>query len=324
MKTPEELLSRRRKNVEIVHELAFFSTLSLTVMFFWFLGGKSLLWNIILSCFGAILEFTKKSQLELAAVTKESVERRGRKFVALILAFFTLLSGLGAALNRTLVVSSEEKVAADTTSIDREIESLWKTVAIQQEQQQTATKSAWRDDAAEKEEDARKEIKTLEAQKKAILNQGVGTERVSDMFSLLAQFFRFSSAESFMVFLLMLSQAAMELSFWVTIPQYWKITPEKAGKSSETPVLTPKQTQPAKQEVIQEVKTPLIATRRASNTHPIEKSTPTTTEAKNHSQKPALCNSGLSENDLLTRPTPKRDKTDYPSLFGDTEFPDGL
>lgn len=94
-KTLEEAISRRRKTVEIVHELAFYATLSLTVMFFWALGGKYLLWNIILASFGAILDFTKKSQLELAAVTKDKKDRRGRKFVALMLSFFTLLAGLG-------------------------------------------------------------------------------------------------------------------------------------------------------------------------------------------------------------------------------------
>ena len=320
MKTQEELLSRRRKTVEIVHELAFVSTLSLTIMFFWALGGKSLLWNVILSCFGAILEFTKKSQLELAAVTKERWERRGRKFVALVLAFFTLLSGLGAALNRTLVVSSEEKIVTDTSAIDRDIESLWDTVALQQEQQRTATKTAWRDDAASKEAKAREEIKALEAKKNAILNQGVGVERVTDMFALLAQFFRFSSAGSFMVFLLMLSQAAMELSFWVTIPQYWKIGPDKAGKTEEKPVSPQKSVQVAKTLPEEAVKTPLVSLRRASNTLPIEKSTPIMSEAKNSSQKPAIAERRLSERDLLAKP---RHSDTYPGLFGDMEFPSG-
>lgn len=345
-KTPEEMLIRRRKTVEIVHECAFCATLALTVLFFWSLGGKSYLWNIILAAFGAILDFNKKSQLELAAVTTGRGERRVRKLVALILAAFTLLSGLGAALNRTLIVTQEEAVAVNTVSIDKEIGEWEKDLAIQQEQQNTATRKEWRDDAYAKAEKAKNELKKLRDKRDSLLQNSVKTEKVSDMFDLLARTLRFKDAGTFMVVLLMLAQAAMELSLWVTTPQYWK---EMGGKPSKTESNTeaPETKPEAAKKVVEEPKKvfpevqkaentklapeittelPPVATRRVSNTHPIEKPSTFVPDAINPAQKPAIVLRELNESVLKVKTsseakkTTKQNEGKFLDLFGGEFF----
>jgi hypothetical protein len=319
IKTPEELLARRRMTVEIVHECAFYATLALTVLFFWALGGKNLLWNIILAAFGAILDINKKSQLELAAVTLERRERTWRKFVALLLSAFTLLAGLGAALNRTLVVTSAEAAAVDTSDIDREIESQWKTVAIQQEQQNTATRAAWRDDAAAKEEAARKEIKRLQTLKAEKLAGSGSVERVSDMFDLLAKFFHFQNAGAFMVLLLMLAQVAMELSLWVTTPQYWKemAGTEKPVEKAEKPQKTPETAKLAPE--AKPKPAPIVQSRPAKEPVP-QKPSVILPKAETPSQKPAIALRELNESVLQVKTPAQAKKTTgggrFLDLFG--------
>lgn len=305
----DELLQKRRKQTAVIHEITFYATMVLTVLFFWALGGKSRLWNIILAAFGIALDLNKKNQLELAAVTVEKRERRVRKCVALILSIFTLLSGLGAALNRTLIVTQEEAIAVDTTSIDAEIAGWEKDLAIQQEQQLTATRREWRDDAYTKAENAKTQLKALREQKDTLLKGHAKTEKVTDMFALLARFFGFGDdAGLFMVVLLMLAQGAMELSVWVTTTQYWKDekngvkATEKAPETAPKPAIPPKMAKPAP---AVEVKTPPIAQSQPAKAPVPQKPTPITSMADKVAQKPVYDASGLTEEHLKARPTRK-------------------
>jgi hypothetical protein len=315
----DELLQRRRMQTKIIHEITFYSTMVLTVLFFWALGGKSRLWCIILASFGIALDLNKKNQLELAAVTVEKVERRARKAVALTLSVFTLLSGLGAALNRTLIVTNEEAIAVDTTSIDAEITSWEKDLAIQQDQQLTATRREWRDDAYAKAENAKKQLKTLRDQRDTLLKGHAKTEKVSDMFSLLASFFGFKDSGRFMVFLLMLAQIAMELSVWVTTTQYWKDakTGEKAPETAPKTPIEPKIAKPAP--VVQAKNPPIAQSRPVKATIP-QKTTPIPSMADKVPQKPAIELSRLTERDLMADVRRKSVKTPVKSqeldLFG--------
>jgi hypothetical protein len=207
----------------VIHEMTFYATLAMTVLFFWALGGKSLPWCITFTAFGCTLDFNKKNQLELAAVTRDKKERIIRKSVALMLSVFVLLSGLGAALNRTLTVTSAEEAAKDTSGTDGMIKMWTDQYNIQINQVNTATKKEWRDTAQIKADAAMKNIQDLQSQKTTKTENAAKTESVNTMFVLLSDFFHMGKNPArFIVILLMMMQLGLEICVWVTTPQYWK------------------------------------------------------------------------------------------------------
>jgi hypothetical protein len=218
-----EIKKRKLFQTRIIHEMTFYATLAMTIMFFWALGGKSLPWCITFTAFGCTLDFNKKNQLELAAITKDKKERIIRKSVAMMLSVFVLLSGLGAALNRTLTVTSAEKTAKDTGVIDAEIKMWTDQYTVQLNQVNTATKKEWRDTAQKKADEAIDNIKKLQLQKTTVNQSVAKTESVNTMFVLLSDFFHMGKDPArFIVVLLMMMQTGLEICVWVTTPQYWK------------------------------------------------------------------------------------------------------
>jgi hypothetical protein len=225
MKTKKYSDIRKTKlaQTKVIHEMTFYATLAMTILFFWALGGKSLPWCITFTAFGCTLDFNKKNQLEIAAISKEKKERIIRKSVALMLSVFVLLSGLGAALNRTLTVTTAEEISKDTSSSDSMIKMWTDQYNIQMNQVNTSTKKEWRDTAQAKADEAMKNIKDLQTYKAKQKETASKTESVNTMFVLLSDFFHMGKNPArFIVILLMMMQLGLEICVWVTTPQYWK------------------------------------------------------------------------------------------------------
>lgn len=218
----QERLAHRRAFAEVIHEYAFYVSLAFTVLFFWALGGGKPVWIAAFVAMGVGIDYTKKTQLDLAAVTVDRKERRSRKAVALVMTVFSLLAGLGSSLLRVNAVSASQAAAANTSSFDAQI-ALWeREYTVQLEQVASSTRIEWRDTSQRKADAARGELARLAAEKLALEAKAAQGEKTGDMFSLLARFFGSRSPDGFMVVLLMLAVVSVEISIWVTAPQYWK------------------------------------------------------------------------------------------------------
>jgi len=218
----EERVRHRRAFAEVVHEYGFYVSLAFTILFFWNLGGGNPVWIGAFVAMGIGIDYTKKSQLDLAAVTVERRERRSRKVVALVMTVFSLLAGLGSSLLRVNAVTAVQEAMADTSAIDAQIVLLQREYDVQIGQVNTSTRIEWRDTSQGKADAARGEISRLLAEKDAIIKESSRGEKTGDMFSLLARFFGADRPDVFMVVLLMLAVVSVEISIWVTTPQYWK------------------------------------------------------------------------------------------------------
>lgn len=228
----EARLHKRRAFAEVIHEYGFYVSLAFTVLFFWNLGGGKPVWIAAFVAMGIGIDYTKKTQLDLAAVTVERRERRSRKLVALVMTVFSLLAGLGSSLLRVNAVAAAQAAQADTSAIDAQIEIWQREYDVQINQVNTSTRIEWRDTSQRKADAAREEIARLLVEKKAVQDAAAQGEKTADMFSLLAQFFGADNPDGFMVMLLMLAVVSVELSIWVTAPQYWKdmLAEQEAGK----------------------------------------------------------------------------------------------
>lgn len=220
--TYEARLQKRREFAEVIHEYGFYVSLAFTILFFWNLGGGKPVWIAAFVAMGIGIDYTKKTQLDLAAVTVDKRERRGRKFIAFVMLVFSLLAGLGSALLRVNSIAAVQAAQADTSAIDEQI-ALWKTeYEVQINQVNTSTRVEWRDASQAKADRAMSEIARLLEAKSQVVNTSANVEQTAGMFTLMARFFGNADPDVFMVILLMLAVVSVEVSIWVTTPQYWK------------------------------------------------------------------------------------------------------
>lgn len=236
----ETLFLSKLRQAKIVHEISFYVGLVFTTLFYWNLGGDSIYWSMLFAALGFVIDFTKKSELEISAFTTEKVSRWRKRTLALILTGVSLLGSLGASLTRASAVTSAESVAVDTAAIDARIALAQQNIALWQNilKNYPYDYVRARDAAAQKIDQYSQDLETAQAELSVKQQANAGVERRSDMFSLLARFFNIKDYETFMVVLLMIGAAGIDLSFWVTMPPYWKRRanlPKPAPQEIKTP-----------------------------------------------------------------------------------------
>jgi hypothetical protein len=198
--------------------------------FWWFLGGVWY-WSIAFASLGAGIEFAEKTQLELAAVTKEKRDRWRMKFVAFIFCLISILGSLGASLMRASVVVSQSIAAKDKTEVDSIV-----TIA----KEDYLSKKAQYDKLGENYITEKKRLEPIvdEAREKyetAVANAGKFSREAavaneadsSEAFVLLAGFFHAENMKNFMVFILMLLSVATKIAFWNTCRPLYKTIEER-------------------------------------------------------------------------------------------------
>jgi hypothetical protein len=220
----KSIRNRRIRNSDIVHEYTFVVSVAFSIIFWFLLGGGNWWWGILFASLGIAIDLSKRSELDIAAVTENREDRRRHKAAAFLFVGISLLGSLGSALLRAATVIKREEIANDTGAIDRMIAAQEKIFAANMEilqglpENYTTERKRCRDSA----DAALLEVKKLSAEREVKLIAASSKESTSDMFDQLATFFKVKNPKNFMILLLMIAATCLEISYWMTATQYWK------------------------------------------------------------------------------------------------------
>lgn len=231
-KTAQELLDATTRRAQMTHEASFYVSLAFSVFFYWGLGGGKIVWNILFACLGLVIDFTKRSELELSSFERDFWIRNRRRFFALVLTSVSILAALSASLTRAASVARTEQVASNTDGEKLRVANAQKNVTIWQDviSGLPFNYATERTKAADRLAVAQAELANAQAELDRKSAAGAGKELRIDTFAELAAFFGVANYQTFMVLLLMVGAIGAELSFWLTLTPHWRNQPE-----AETP-----------------------------------------------------------------------------------------